>query len=178
MRLFYFWSNELSVVNLPASILALDPGVVTGAVYVTLADMQGDVIVIESRELSFSGTLELVAQILAGNDRVVVVAEKFTITSQTGKKSPQPASLEVIGATRALLWSRGRDPEDLLLQTPAAAKSMVSNDMIRDAGMWHRGGAGHANDAARHAMLYLLQRGWRPQSVLDPLLGTSETPTS
>jgi hypothetical protein len=38
--------------------------------------------------------------------------------------------------------------------------------MIKDAGVWHRGGAGHANDAIRHGMYRAIQLGWKGDGVL------------
>lgn len=153
------------------SVLALDPGVMTGVYFGTVYSLDDEIVTNISEETHFSETMAIVDDVLTRADptSLVVVAEKFTITAQTAKKAPQPASLEVIGGTKALLWRHGIGPDALVLQTPAAAKSMVSNDMLRDVDMWHVGGAGHANDAARHAVLYLLQHGWRPLSVIEAL---------
>lgn len=86
-----------------------------------------------------------------------VVAERFTIGPQTMKMSRQHDALEIIGVVRWMTQKHGASFE---LQDPATAKRMVSNDALRRAGFWCRGGGGHANDAARHLMVLLVRNGW------------------
>jgi hypothetical protein len=74
---------------------------------------------------------------------------------ETLKKSRQTWSTEGIGALRYL--TKVFDAE-FVLQTPAAAKSFSTNDKLKKIG-WYKPGKGHANDAARHLLLYGVGNG-------------------
>lgn len=150
-------------------LLAIDPGKLTGLAYVRVPDSHSDLDVIRTAELQFPELVHTVNDILqerSGHD-IVVVIEKYTITMHTVKLSAQPDALYTIGAVRALLVLHGIDPASLVLQMPSAAKNIATNAMIKDMGLWHRGGKGHAQDASRHVLLYLLTNKWRPASILD-----------
>ena len=100
-----------------------------------------------------------------GPHEAVVVAERFTITMQTAKNSQAPWSLEVIGMMKWLVSRWWGLPYDscIALQKPSDAKAMVPNELLRSIGLWHRGGAGHANDAIRHGVYAYARVG-----VTDP----------
>lgn len=91
-----------------------------------------------------------------GSDLTFVV-EEYRITQRTAQLSQQYTALEVIGAIKFLchLYSCG-----IVLQKPGDAKRFASDRRIRAAGLWHQGGAGHANDAARHLYLWLAKNGY------------------
>jgi hypothetical protein len=109
-------------------------------------------------EIDFDAVLDWSEEWLPGSDRVAV--ERFLITRQTATNSQAPWSLMVIGVVTAISIRLGLDAK-LILQKPADAMSFVGNDMLRALGLWHRGGAGHANDALRHAVLCTVNQGWR-----------------
>jgi hypothetical protein len=56
--------------------------------------------------------------------------------------------------------------DDISFQSPADAKAMFSNEKIRKLEYWHKGGEGHALDAIRHALLYMVKKGWNPTRLL------------
>ena len=74
--------------------------------------------------------------------------------------------MNVIGVVRAMSLSIKHT--DVEFQSPAEAKSLVNNKMLHRLGLWHRGGAGHANDAIRHAVTYGIRKGWRDPRLLPP----------
>ena len=95
-----------------------------------------------------------------------VVCEKFTINQRTIKNTPAPWSLEVTGVVRAVAAMYDKE---LVMQLPGDAMNLVSNDMLRRLDLWHRGGAGHANDSLRHAVLYAVKHlHWRDPRMLPP----------
>lgn len=99
-----------------------------------------------------------------------VVCERFVITVETAKKAQAPYSLELIGVLKQELRDRGHDPDDkkvLPFQAPRDAMAMFSNPALKKLGYWHKGGAGHANDSIRHALLYMSRNGWVPSRLLD-----------
>ena len=88
--------------------------------------------------------------------------ENFLITPQTGKNSQAPWSLMAIGVAVSMAMRTGKP---YTLQKPADALTFASGDLLRSVKLWHRGGAGHANDALRHAVLFAVRKGWRSPSL-------------
>jgi hypothetical protein len=91
-----------------------------------------------------------------------VACERFTITAQTVRNSQAPYSLEQIGVLKHLCRESGHSVDAISFQAPVDAKRMFPNEVLRGLGIWHRGGAGHANDAIRHALLALVRQKWVP----------------
>lgn len=138
----------------PKYLLAIDPGLDTGVIYMDIEDPM-EPIIIGSWELTPEEFYLMVEQILSekGSD-IRVVIERFIISEATAKKSQQPWSLELIGVTRKECWKYG---SMLVLQKPSD-KEFATNEKLRHVGFWHVGGEGHANDAFRHALVYLNER--------------------
>lgn len=145
-------------------VLAIDPGVISG---IALISREGPK-VIWSGEADQQRTGEIVDSLLYkyGGENVSVTCEKYYITSQTAKKSPQPASLEVTGMVRWLAHLRGSG--SISQYSPDAAKSMFPNDTLHRLECWHKGGAGHARDAIRHGLLHLVHTTWSDRRMLAP----------
>lgn len=98
--------------------------------------------------------------------KVEVVCERFTINAQTVRNSQAPYSLEQIGILRQCLLDAGYPMDDISFQSPADAKAMFSNEKIKKLEYWHKGGEGHALDSIRHALLYMVKKGWNPTRLL------------
>ena len=98
--------------------------------------------------------------------KVEVVCERFTINAQTVRNSQAPYSLEQIGIQRQCLLDAGYPMDDISFQSPADAKAMFSNEKIKKLEYWHKGGEGHALDSIRHALLYMVKKGWNPTRLL------------
>jgi hypothetical protein len=145
--------------------IAVDPGKTTG---IAILMKDGDGLRAHyTWETDFTETVNTLDTALTDLPAFTdVVIEKFTITPKTAQNSQAPWSLEVIGAVRALLVMHGRLAEDLIFQTPAAAKNFCTNQNLKDMGLWHKGGAGHAQDALRHGVLYYASRGFTPPSLI------------
>jgi len=150
----------------PAAILAVDPGLATGIAVVTYDGV--DLAVAHSDELGAMATGAAVRRLLqdytaetAGSLGIVI--ERFTITSATAKNSQAPWSLKVIGMVEWLVHDElGLDPAaSIIEQGPAEAKRLITNDILKKHHLWHKGGAGHANDAIRHAVYRYARLGWR-----------------
>ena len=143
-------------------ILAIDPGLTTGFV---LIETDGPSVVY-SGELDFMETGKALTHYLThlGAD-VDVVIERFIITQQTAKNSQAPWSLELIGVTRYLCDLHGID--DLKMQSPTDAKNFSTNSKLKALGLWHKGGKGHAMDAMRHALLYMVRQGYNDRRLLE-----------
>lgn len=149
-------------------LLSVDPGLATGVCFLDIS--LPDPVILWTDEIDEASLAFRVEEILSegcvdGKNTVEVVVEKFTITPQTGKLSSAPWSLEHIGVIRYLCRKYNAT---FLLQTPADAKNFVPNERLKALGLWHRGGEGHALDALRHAVLYMVRkRGWRPDNLLE-----------
>lgn len=83
-----------------------------------------------------------------GPTDTVVAMESFIITPGTAKKTQAPWSLETIGAVRYFVETAGLS---LRMSAPSAHKKLVSDSVLKSAGLYFRG-EGHATDAARVAV--------------------------
>lgn len=150
-------------------VIAIDPGLQSGCAHVRYDASKNEIAVLHTAELAPLDCGVWLTSVLSGLrerdmlDDAVVVLERFTITPKTGSNSQAPWSLEIIGQSRWIAYEYfpDRDPQ-ILLQSPADAKTAMPNDRLRSLGMWHRGGNGHALDALRHAGLHLLRQGVIP----------------
>lgn len=137
-------------------ILSVDPGKMTG--YVVWTDGER-----EEGELAHEPFLDFAWDLVKAGDIDVIVCERFIITAQTGKLSQAPWSLEQIGALRFFAHRLGIPFE---LQSAADAKRFATEDKLRRAAWARPKGAGHARDAQRHLLVYLVRRNLFDASVL------------
>lgn len=147
-------------------LISIDPGKASGFAVLDYTDLD-DIKITYSGELDQFETCSMVENLLVDSTSFTyeIVMEKFTVTPQTGKNSnEQNWSSEIIGCVRYLAEKHGISFTE---QTPARAKTFVPNDRMKAVGIWHTGGEGHAKDALRHAVLYLVEKkGWRPAGLL------------
>jgi hypothetical protein len=145
-------------------ILSVDPGKTTGVALFSW-DPGGEPELIDSDEVEFSGYAKFLRDKFdthSDKPEFHVVCERFTINAQTVRNSQAPFSLEKIGVLKQILLDYGLDVESLNLQSPADAKAMFDNTKLKKLEYWHRGGEGHALDAIRHGLLYMVRLGWSP----------------
>lgn len=136
-------------------VLALDPGKMSGwAKFDTITEE------FTSGQEDYDGLCRLLMQNTHAS--VDLVSESFIITVNTAKNTQATWSLELIGVARMV--SRLYTGQDLVLQSPAAAKRLCSDELLKTLG-WYKPGKGHANDAARHLGLYMLGRGWMDDRI-------------
>jgi hypothetical protein len=132
-----------------------DPGLVSG-IGVLHWDPERGVEKVEAFEGSLAEVGESAEVFLRGFPaaEAEVVIERFVITTRTGTLSSPDWSLKVCGALEWLVWKHWKllGDDAIAYQSVSAAKQLVPNDVLRSAGVWHRGGAGHANDALRHGI--------------------------
>lgn len=143
-------------------IVVLDPGKTTGVVdWKTTEDGS----VVTGVEMQFQPLCRyLLTDVATSRPGTVIVAESFIITSATAKNTQAPWSLEVIGVARMV--SELYCGRDLRLQQAASAKRFSSDARLKRLGWWTPG-KGHANDAARHLLLYVATHGLLPNSILE-----------
>jgi hypothetical protein len=137
-------------------LIAIDPGDLSGWAVIETENGR----IIESDELTEFEVSDSVEYWLKREPDVTIVMEKFTITTETAKKSPQPTAMYIIGAVR-FLYNKYQD-KVVPLQTPADAKSFSTNEKLKAVGLWHVGGEGHAKDALRHALLWMVRHNELP----------------
>lgn len=137
-------------------LLSIDPGLMTGMCLIDLSDPDTPVVVwsVELTIIQFWTVIEGYID----RDDVHIVIERFVITEETAKKSEAPWSMELIGNVKFLCWKYSRECD---LQSPSQ-KTFATNDKLRAVDFWHVGGDGHANDALRHAMIWIVEhnRKW------------------
>ena len=91
-----------------------------------------------------------------------IVCERFIINARTAKLTQSPWSLEQIGALRFMCK---KFDIKFVLQNAADAKRFATDDKFSKLGWKRPQGDGHARDAQRHLLVYLIQTG-----ELDPAL--------
>jgi hypothetical protein len=132
-----------------------DPGLVSGVAILHWTAKSG----IEKVE-AFEGSMAEVGEVAEGflvlhkPERAEVVAERFVITTRTGELASPDWSLKVNGMLEWLVWKHWGlvDDQGVVYQGASEAKKLVPNPVLRTAGVWHKGGAGHARDALRHGV--------------------------
>lgn len=146
-------------------VLAVDPGKATGLAFFEFT--KGEEPTLHwAQEVQFETYAEPIRSVLNASygpeDALFVVCERFTINAQTVKNSQAPFSLEEIGVLKQIMLDCGQSPDDIIFQSPADAKAMFDNSKLKKLEYWNRGGEGHALDAIRHGLLYLVKLGWNP----------------
>ena len=154
------------------NLIAIDPGKASGFVVLDITETFATgarPIILYSGEPEQQETCAWVDSFLSDPDndaKIYIVMEDFLITPETGKKKDTRYSLEIIGAVRYLAKLHGIP---FALQTSSNAKSFAENDRIRSMGLWVPGGEGHAKDAMRHAILYMVKAlHLKPEGLIIP----------
>lgn len=132
-------------------LLGIDPGLMTGVCMIDFTDIENP-IVLMSEELTIEEFYDKIDSLV--DEAKFVVAEDFIINADTGKKGAKGWSLELLGITKYLCYHKGKN---IFLQPPSDKVSMT-NEILREAGFWSKGSAGHDNDSLRHALLWLMRR--------------------
>jgi hypothetical protein len=143
-------------------ILAFDPGLATGVAYYSpnLDDFHSDEI-----PGGLLGTVDWFEDFFYFNYPSVVIVEKFTIMDSTAKKTRQYDAIYANGYLEARCHTL---EVPFVRHTVSNVKTFATNDKLKRLG-WYKGGAGHADDAARHLLFYLAKRP-EGQSLLRKLL--------
>ena len=150
-------------------VMAVDPGKTTGFALLAYDPYALTVEILQSAELTleeFGQKVEEILKLESAQSNLLVCCESFIINAQTVRNSQAPYSLEQIGVLKYLCHRYGYDPSQIAFQAPVNAKNMFPNPALKELGLWHRGGAGHANDAIRHGLLRLVKEGWVPRALL------------
>lgn len=139
------------------NILAIDPGGTTGIAIVSFSDGVAPVV----------SHYEQIPDGLAGfiewhknNQHLnwdIIVCENFTLRQNV--KFPDLSPVYIIGALEAL-----ESPKKIIYQSPAQ-KHLCDDKRLQIMGM-HKPGKGHANDAIRHAIIYLRNKRHMPTLIL------------
>jgi len=147
-------------------ILAIDPGGTTGIAIVSFSDNLEPVV---SHHEQVPNGLAGFIEWYKSNQHLtwdVIVCENFTL--RINVKFPDLSPVYIIGALEALEW-----PTKIVYQSPAQ-KHLCDDKRLKLMGM-HKPGNGHANDAIRHAIIYLrnkkhmptLMLGWKPEEQVS-----------
>ncbi len=135
--------------------IALDPGGTTGLATCEYNGQHAHFIATQCPPDDACDWLWNLLEVSDDPTSVTVIAERFTITPETIKKTRQHDALNVIGVVK---WMCRRFGVTFVLQDPAVAKKMATNIVLRRNGMWTPA-RDHANDAARHLIVALVAAG-------------------
>jgi hypothetical protein len=137
-------------------VIGIDPGQSTGLVALRDGQLfgvrQGDW---RSVMVTLRGLLHAARE--DGVDAVIAI-ERFATTNRPGRRTTQPLATQICGAVDLLADVYGAS---VTRQSPADAKKLTTNTDLRNMGLWvrqtdvDRPDANDANDAMRHALLYL-----------------------
>lgn len=135
-------------------LLAVDPGLMTGVSMVDVSDLDSPK-VIWSGEWDIETFHTKIDELMKNEDgELGLVYENYIITDETSKKSQQPWSLHLIGVMNYFGWKYS---VPITIQKPSD-KQFASNERLKSVDFWHVGGAGHANDSLRHAMVWIVNK--------------------
>lgn len=135
------------------TIVAIDPGKMTGWAKLSLGEFM-------SGQAELYEILEWVDASISMGLCPTIVCEDFIYTAATAKKTRQTWSTEGIGVLRYL--ARKADV-GFHLQAPVDAKKFATNDKLKALDWYTPTKGGHANDAARHLLLYCTKN-----KLIDP----------
>ena len=136
-------------------LLAIDPGLMTGISVFDLTPEIPEMVHSQEKNLTeFQVYLENIdSALLYDRDHLEFVIEDFIITTETAKKSLGGNwSLENIGK---VLYVAEKHGIPVKKQRPGDRMS-ISHEQLKALNYWHVGGEGHANQASRHAVVYML----------------------
>lgn len=128
------------------NILAVDPGKTTGYVIWNPEERR-------EGELYVEAFLDLAWEQISSGRIDTVVCERFVINARTATLTQAPWSLEQIGALRFMCQ---KFDVNFVLQNASEAKKFATDKRLNDYGWPRPQGAGHARDAQRHLLIYLV----------------------
>ena len=132
-------------------VVSIDPGKITGYVYIDTEKNDS------LRSMEISNWFEvgsILEKDLDTDSEARVVMERFIINAGTHKKGVQDEPRDIIGLTKYITLKYTGTP--VKLQTASEAKTFSTNEKLKKIGFWHTGGKGHANDAFRHLLVYMV----------------------
>lgn len=138
-------------------ILAIDPGGTTGVAIVSFSENLAPVV---SHYEQIPDGLAGFIKWYKNNWHLgwdIIVCENFTL--RINVKFPDLSPVYIIGALEALMWG-----EQIVYQSPAQ-KTLCDDTRLKAMGMY-KPGNGHANDAIRHAIIYLRNKRHLPTLML------------
>jgi len=131
------------------TVIAFDPGGTTGGALYTPSTDYFDSFQIEGGREGFWEYARRYEIVRGGP----VVCEDYIINAGTASKSQQTDPLRIAGYLEGTCYASGTA---FILQTPAQAKRFASDDKLKHLGWWNPTTGGHANDAARHLLTYMI----------------------
>lgn len=142
-----------------AVLLALDPGKTTGLVFGEYGD-NGPFKIKQVEQVNVEQYFQSL-KVLSTVDPVTVVCEDFTLRRGRPMSGDQTLPMYLIGALQYVAFYNRNIT--LVMQTPAAAKQ-VTDEHLENLGLLQtpRTKWDHANDAMRHAVLYLKNQKHMP----------------
>lgn len=140
-------------------VLALDPGKVTGMAWISSFGLAS--VSFHALELPAMDAVRTMEDILVRQEfsKCLLVAEIYTVTSNTVRHSRQYDALEVIGCARYLAQKYAWD---FHMQTPASRK-IIKDSALKKLDWYKPSKDKHMIDAAKHLGVACLR-----EKILDP----------
>jgi len=142
---------------LPPAVLAVDPGGMTGlALYRTEPAFSSTPVLpadFQCTELDFMAACGKIDYLTRDyGNRLAIFWERFTVTRDTHKRTPQPDAMHVIGVCRYLAAKHGCR---VLPEAQQASPSAPEQEKLKALGWW-RAGEDDSQSAAAHMLRWLV----------------------
>lgn len=136
-------------------LLTIDPGLLTGICLVDLIDPMNPVKV-WAAEVTLEQFYDKIEELIMAEGTHILI-ENYRISQETVKKGEAPWSLNLIGVVKFWCYHANKtldmqDPDERLFS---------DSEKLQSVGFWHVGGEGHANDAFRHSLVWIVNRNQR-----------------
>jgi hypothetical protein len=149
---------------LPAQIVWLDPGKMSGYAYYTSSHT------FHSGQLEFQPLGEQLELTCSINEQSLWLGwEDFLINPLTASRKGSEFALEVIGMSRYLAQKYGCT---ILQPCPPSGRELGSLIKLKRLG-WYKTGNPHANDAASHLLAHGIRDHWLPSDLLKKAMDVS-----
>lgn len=140
-----------------AHVLGVDPGETTGLAAVRFDTVGVGAALVWADQLPWRAAAdEIGRRSQRWADRLAV--ERYVVNAKTSTKGQAPVE-SAIGMVGVCRLAGGLHGVEVVLETASSAKKLVTDQVLKNLRLWSPG-LGHANDAARQAVLMAVKRGW------------------
>lgn len=153
------------MINSKTYILSVDPGKATGVAWLTVKpDGPAEITYAYETTGSMNDTLKLWDEWLFDSrspGELIVLCENW-IPMQTAFATNPASAIEPMAWLKLLARQ-----ENIEMETPNPQQRLaITDDAIKQAGYWQKGGAGHKRSAVRHGLCWVLRQNHLPTTEL------------
>lgn len=141
-------------------LVCVDAGKMTGLALIRWPADGPPVLLASSEEPDWHDAVEWVKHWMDGSShQVILCLEDFVIAQKVAGQW----TIKMNGAIEHEAWLRAIEVSH---NNAAVGKGFSTNAKLKALDLWHVGGKGHANDAIRHGLIYMVNNGLRDRRML------------